>query len=379
MFLVIWGEMAGQAPEAFRDLALPVDSFREDPLRREQILNLVKVWSADSVLIKAKQRHKIPLAGGLGSLMGANWRYIKGHKTKYIGTNSRPLKVFKGIAGEIDLNIFLTPHLPPYVSLLLQAFEDKEPKPRKMRHWRSDLPPYPCVEELKLEGGGYLTVECECTPVHALREELQQDFLPTHPGAYSLQEHPNFGLPYPSMGVYGVWCFDCNHSCRPEVHPFDWIWWNDFTPENHRYIPGARIWFFAGMRDATRRFDDWSPEPLRGAIALPFYLPPGKQRLSIYMHVISQDSCREEALPAHDNFLEETLPVKFNSQNLLEVPGRTNPFVFRSNRDLPEGAARVRVLDHQHDPQTGESWGWIELRLAVDNLFAAKMTLWPVN
>lgn len=379
-FLMV-GALFGQAPKAFRDLVLPVDSFISDIPRREQILDLVQVWSADSVITKARQRHKIPVAGALGSLFGANWRFIDAHKKKYIGTNSRSFKVFRGVAGEVDLNIFLTPHLAPYVRMVKDAYEETAPGKRQIKHWRRDQPPYSCAEELNTGEGKYLTVECECTPLASHREELQEKFLPTAPGSHPLQEHPNFGVKYPSMGTYGVWCYDCNHSCRPEIHPFEWIWWNDLSREHHNYLPGGRIWYFAAMRDDTRRFNDWSPGPLKGGIAIPFYLPPQTELLSANLQLISHDEFAPEDFPGEPLFLEKSAPVLKRSQKLslpLSGEGPQRVIEFRSDKDLPAEAVRIQLLDVRHDPETGEVWGRLELRLSVESLLAAKLTLWPV-
>ncbi|MFN8393866.1 MAG: hypothetical protein U0176_04260 [Bacteroidia bacterium] len=271
---------------AWQQLAKPDQALRGNVVACEEAIDLVRAWVADSVLDRRKQRHK-GFGGWMGQrVIGLYWEYFDAHKRTYIGTSSRPFHIFDGVADEVDINIFIMPHLAPYMEMARKGFEEADARPRSEKGFRVQTPDqykspeeFPLPEEIKVEQG-YITIECEVTPQQEFAEELAKKMMPSEDGDYSLDTVPNFGTKYPSFGMTGVWCMDCNHNCRPEIHPIEWLWWLDLSAERPG-SPNAKSWMVSLLCDGSNRFHKWSPSPLGGEIALPFILPKGESTLKV--------------------------------------------------------------------------------------------------
>lgn len=270
----------------------------------EQAIDLVRAVVADSVVDRRKQRHK-GFGGWMGQrTIGLYWEHFDARKRTYVGSSSRPFHIFDGIADEVDINIFIMPHLPRYMEMAKKGYDLADERPRGERAFRVQTPDqyqspeeFPLPEELKVEQG-YITIECEVTPQQEFAEELKQKMMPSEEGDYSLDTVPNFGTKHPSFGMTGVWCMDCNHNCRPEIHPMEWLWWLDLSKER----PGseaAKSWMVSLMCDGSNRFHDWSPSPLGGEIALPFILPKSASILKVNIDWLLGDP-----VPAADSVWE---------------------------------------------------------------------------
>jgi hypothetical protein len=280
----------GQGREDAWQLLLKPDSLlRGDVIHTEEVIDLVDAWVVDSIVDKNKQRLK-GLGGWIAQRTWARyWQHYTPYKQKYVGSSSRPYKIFDGMADEMDINIFLMPHLPRYVLMVAQGFDIANDRPRPDEGFRFDNPEgFPVPEQLKYEDRGYLTVECEITPNQEFADALHKLFLPTRSGAYGLDTVSNFGTKHPSVGMTGVWCMDCNHNCRPEIHPFEWLWWMDLS-KNRPGSAQAKSWMVSLMVDASNRFRDWSRGPIAGEIAIPFVLRDGAETLKVDLQHIASD------------------------------------------------------------------------------------------
>lgn len=271
---------ASTATDAWALLAMPDSSLRKDIVGTERVIDLVEAWVADSVVTKEKQR--LNGFGGwfIQKTWARYWSYFDAHKQKYVGSMSRNYHVFDGPSDELDINIFVMPHLPRYIEMVRTGFDRADARNRPDGGFRIDTPPnYPLPEELYFEkahdqGKGYLTIECEVTPPLALLDQLHHSMFPVLEGDYDLDTVRYFGTRYPSVGMTGVWCMDCNHNCRPEIHPMEWLWWLDLSKESVGTAE-ARTWMVTLMVDGSRRFKDWTPSPATGEIAIPIYVPFG--------------------------------------------------------------------------------------------------------
>lgn len=270
-------------------LAMPDSLLLKDIIASEQLVDLVDAWVVDSLVEKNRQRLK-GFGGWIAQRTAARyWQQLDNVKQKYVGTNSRPYHIFNGVGDEVDINIFIMPHLPRYVDMVWAGFEEALKRPRSEEPFRFDEPAnFPLPEKLKYKERGYITVECEVTPNQEFAGDLSESFLPVLDGTYALDTMPNFGTKHPSIGMTGAWCMDCNHNCRPEIHPIEWIWWLDLSKERPG-SPSAKSWMVGLMVDASNRFNDWSPSPIAGEIVLPFLLPLDKQALTVQLDFIAGD------------------------------------------------------------------------------------------
>jgi hypothetical protein len=312
--------------EAWQLLRTPDSLLRGDVLHTEQVIDLVDAWVVDSVVDKEKQRLK-GLGGWIAQRTWARyWQHYTPHKQKYVGSSSRPYKIFDGVGDEMDVNIFVMPHLPRYVLMVAQGFDIANDRPRPDEGFRFDSPEgFPLPEELKYEDRGYLTVECEITPNQEFAAALHKLFLPTRSGAYGLDTIANFGTKHPSMGMTGMWCMDCNHNCRPEIHPIEWLWWLDMG-KNRPGSANAKSWMVSLMVDASNRFKDWTQGPLAGEIAIPFVLRDGAKVLRVDLQHIASDPvdlAMEDTLWAADGIQSED--TSFRMPLPVDSPGPNAP------------------------------------------------------
>lgn len=249
----------------------------------ESVLDLVQPWLLDSILEKKSQRHVSFWGWFLDKCLGLNWKYIDAGKQKYVGSSSRTMQVFDGVAREVDINLFIMPHLEPYVREVKEIYEyTLDHNKGNSKQFRIDNPPYPSPDALRFGDAGYFTIECEVTPGEEIRGEFDKKVMPLQAGANHLKDHPNFGVEFPSFGMMGTSCLDCNHNCRPEIHPIEWLWWLDMHPEN----PGGWEWIVTLLHDDTRRFEDWSAAPVEGQIGIPFRIPSGAESFELTIEVL---------------------------------------------------------------------------------------------
>jgi hypothetical protein len=267
-------------------------TLKDNIVRTEQAIDLVQAWVADSIAEKDKQRLK-GLGGWIAQRTAARfWLKYDERKKKYVGTISRPYHIYDGMADEVDINIFIMPHLPEYIQMVRKGFDLARERPRGDKAFRFDAPEnYPLPAELKVDDLGYITIECEVTPPQKFAQDLEKQLFPVKDGDYSLDTIPGFGTKHTSFGMTGVWCMDCNHNCRPEIHPIEWLWWLDLSESR----PATRTWQVALMVDGSNRFDDWSPSPISGEIAIPFVVNSSTRYLDINLqHIVSDPIAQAE-------------------------------------------------------------------------------------
>jgi hypothetical protein len=334
----------------------------------ESVLDLVHPRNLDSLLRAQKQRHNGLLGLTMHHAFARFWEFSDVVKRKYIGTNSRPLIIWDGIKKEMDINIFLMPSLPAYVSMARAAFEKALLRGRDEDHYRFDRPPFTPDEALRYQDRGYLTIECEITPPEASRAAFGELFFPMTPGEHDLNDMPQFGTASPSVGLYGAWCLDCNHNCRPEIHPIEWMWWLDMSPDDPAH-PDDWQWMIGLARDGTGRFEDWSAAPLQGRIAIPIVLPAGVSRYAVRVEALLQDGLRRLSVPV------DAASLLLNSQSQQFRIGEDGSQLDLQLVGIP-GSELVRCTlgPFQEDGQTGVRLGYLYISADVDGVLALRMT-----
>lgn len=250
----------------YQMIAHPDKMANSDLVQKEKLLDMVKAVSYDSVLTRQTQRHRIPGGGLLHWLFGMRWESLHLRKEKFIGTSAHEVSIFNGPFMEYDVNYFLIPHLPKYVNLQLRALDTmQQALGGKLKRALNYETPFENPPALKDPDGGHLAVEIECTPKKKYRKQLTEKFYPARKG-HRMADHPNFGSKHVAMGFYGPVCLDCTHGCRPEIHPYEWIWW---VPPVDSDSAGFS-WMAGYFKDNTARFKHWTTTPRAGIISLPF-------------------------------------------------------------------------------------------------------------
>lgn len=305
IFLAGWLPIRAQAPEGsipvYNLIAHPSKLSTAGIVEKEQLLDLVGAMSYDSVLTWQTERHRILGGGLLRWLFGMRWESLHLKKEKFIGTSAHEVSIFNGPFMEYDVNYFLIPHLPKYINLQLQALDTmQQALGGKLKRALNYETPFENPDELKDPDGGHLAVEIECTPRKKYRKQLTEKFYPARKGQ-RMAEHPNFGSKYVTMGFYGPACLDCTHGCRPEIHPYEWIWW---VPPDVSDSAGFS-WMVGYFKDNTARFKHWTTDPRAGVISLPFAFDASGANATIEIEHLVTGTMQPAAI---DSFL--VLPAK---------------------------------------------------------------------
>lgn len=348
-----------------------------DVVKREQILDLVRACTYDSVLGKGTQRHVVFPLGIMMNAVGMKWRAMDAVKQKYVGTHSRRFKMFYGIGKEKDYNFFLTPHIQPYVQMMAHAFDTAQTWRKSDKGYRLDSARWPCPPELQYKGE-CLSVECEGTPHPDYMQALDSLLLPTDKDKHGF-DHPNFHGEFPSIGLYGAFCLDCNHNCRPEIHPIDWMWWLDIDSARAE-VPATRTWFVGLLRDCSNRFDDWSASPLSGTLSIPFLVKAGRR-----VHISVDHLLMDEAVPGNYEGVPGSAAYRKNGDEPLlmtqmysHLRGRAPEFTFTINgqpvdlNNRPSDNGVFTAIEFVEE-ENGYIRGYVHLFASVKNVFAGRV------
>lgn len=337
----------------------------------EAILDLVRAHNLDSVLKARKQRHNGLLGWTLHNAFARFWEWQDSVKRTYIGSSSRPLVIWDGLEDEMDINVFLMPNLPAYVQMARAAYDASLERSRPEKHYRLDRPPFTPDEALRHKDQGFFTIECEVTPPMIGRTEFGERFFPLKPGTHLFQDTPRFGVESPSMGLYGAWCLDCNHNCRPEIHPIEWMWWLDMQPDNPAH-PDDWQWMIGLVRDGTGRFEDWSAAPLQGRIAVPIVIPAGAQAYAVRLEALSAHGMQPLKVPAGAGALP------FQSQTQHYQIGSSGCTLALELVGLSSTAhVRCQLSPFTEDTRTGARLGYLHISADTDAMLCMRMTAGP--
>lgn len=363
----------GTVPEIARFLTAPDEVMAKDQVVIESVLDLVEVWTVDSTIAKEKQ-HLTGIYGIVGRMLARYWQKLDSKKRKYIGSCSRPYKVYDGFAKEVDMNIFLMPHLDPYIDMVLEAYDAAFAVGRNEGGYRIDNPEYPSPERLKYKDQGYFSIECEGTPALGYREELAEVFIPTSEGSYELGEKPNFGVENPSFGLYGPWVMDCNHNCRPELHPMEWMWWLDLS-QDHPGGENAKSWMVGLMVDDSHRFDDWTLSPITGEITLPVVFPSNAERVTVSIEHLVVDTLFEAGLL--EKIVVPAASLKGQEMETQFRLGGTDGTLcsLSFSGELPGGGFRCWWGDLMTDQEKGLTFGELKIAVSAAKLYTGRITV----
>ncbi len=259
--------------ESFSYLLLPNNKIEDNDTINEIIIDLVNPILLDSTIEKRKAHLSVFALGWLINVIGGyNWRAESMTKQKFAGTVTRNTRSSKERYSEYDINFDLNFHLEKYLSKQFVAY-DLQKKIGRQDYRRGihlkDYAKSPFVRDTNNIDITLYRLHCELTPPDKFRIELNNLFYPTIPDGKGLIDHRNFQVQFPSMGFYGTTCLDCNHSCHPELHPYEWAWWLKATQND---TSTAKTWMIGLFHESSKRMKSWSRNPMTGSISIPFVI-----------------------------------------------------------------------------------------------------------
>ncbi len=339
-------------------LVMTNDSLMKNPVYTETILDGVIPIVKDTTFWPETQRLRIVFGDVLEGLLGLRWEAIHLKRTKLVGQSVREVTPYDGpFTKEYDINFFLVPHLPHYVDTVANWWHRAGKEGRNLFHSIIDDPEIIIPDKLRM-GNWYLYVECENTPIKSKRALIDSLFFPCLKGTKGLSGHVNFGNKYTCIGLYGPAVMDCNHSCKPEVHPYEWIWW--MKPDSSHST--KKEWYVGFHRDWSGRFRDWSTNPRIGRIKIPF-LVKADNDISLQIDLLTYD---EFVTQEHEKYFDdaEWIPAESFTTDVLRYPIKIKV------TGIPANCIKYRICNPSLVNINGVQYmkGLLELGMAVKNL-----------
>jgi hypothetical protein len=355
----------------FLSFYLPAKELREKISVAEELTDLVQCFSVDSILKRRKQRHRV-IGSPVIDLLGWNWRAVQRNKQKVVGT----VRKIGGVAEkphfrELDVNYDLIPHTQKYIDIYYRGYQAQMKTRKAARQRDFSQPPftYPTPETID-----NYRVHCECTPYfkEGYREKINENLYPVLSGA-NLTTHKNFMHEHPTMGMYGAFVLDCNHSCHPEIHPYEWLWWLDLNPEKDN-VQDKISWIFGYLRDVSQRQRNWVKKPRSGAISFPFIFKIDTKNKEIFIeHTITQKWC-PDGLPRIKGIPDSAVTLDFDTL-VFDVGRPGNSITLKSNQKLPADAGKLWLSNLNVDEKNGYVTGYVNLALSIENVYTGRVTM----
>lgn len=341
----------------------------------EQLVDLVKVFSVDSVLPSKSQRHRVAAAGWVISIFGYKWKALNMTKQKFVGTERDHIRVPGGepLFTEYDVNFNLIPHLRKYIDFIWPAYVQQRDRNRFKRIKNFEEAPW--VYPRTLEHINHYRMHCEITPPVDYRAMLNEKFYPCI-SPNSSKEHYNIGSDHVTYGMYGPFVADYNHTGHAEIHPYDWIWWYDTHPE--RLKQKGQTWFFGFMREASNRFRGWykKKEPRVGQISVPFVFDLSNDTLKIVLEHLVHDLFKKEGLAKLADIPADAMDLYFSEKDFTFADGGPQGKViqFTASNPIKQEGLKTWFSDLNWDKQNNLLTGYLNLGISVGILYNAKLS-----
>jgi hypothetical protein len=342
----------------------------------EHLVDLVKVFSVDSVLPSKSQRHRVAAAGWVISIFGYKWKALNMTKQKFVGTERDHIRVPGNppLFTEYDVNFNLIPHTRKYIDVVWPAYEQKCARNRFNRI--EDVNAAPCIYPETLENIEKYRMHCEITPPVYARAMLNEAFYPCiRPN--SSNEHYNIGTDHATFGMYGPFVADYNHTGGAEIHPYDWIWWYDTHPL--RLDEKSQTWFFGFMKESSNRFRGWykKKRPMTGQISVPFVFDLENDTLKITLQHLVHDLFNSEGLNDLSGVPENASDLYFSEKNFSfensELSGKN--IRFELSYPIKQEGMKTWFSDLNLDKDANLLTGYLNLGISVEQLYNAKVTI----
>jgi hypothetical protein len=370
-------------PKAFRNLLLTNQQIEYNDTINEEIIDLVNPVVLDSILDRKKEHHELFLLGWfIHAFGGYDWREVKMVKQKFVGTAHDDGRSSEDEFTEYDINFTLHFHLNKYLYQSFDAYDQQAhihrqdirsklyPRRHKPRNYA--VPPF--VRDTNNLNANMYGVHCEVTPPIAFRSMINYLFYPVFPGI-NIDRHPNFMGTHPSMGFYGASCLDCNHSCHPEIHPYEWLWWMNL----HSGSPKDKVFLLGMLKDASNRFHQWSHNPKTGKATVPFAFEvkdtAATGRIITIEHLVFgkfiDSNLTKMGLPAN-TFNTDQRSVQVT---LADGKGVNIPITVMFPNQMIGAGVRYWVTDVNWDAQNHILSGLLNLATSVQDLYMTRVTV----
>ncbi len=354
----------------FLSFYLPAKELREKISVAEELTDLVQCFSVDSILKKRKQRHRV-IGSRIIHVLGWNWRSINMKKIKVVGT----VRKISGVAEkahfkELDVNYDLIPHTQKYIDIFYSGYQAQMKTKRAARERDFSQPPftYPTPETID-----NYRLHCECTPYFKddYREKINTHLFPVYSGN-NLLTHKNFMHEHPTMGMYGAFVLDCNHSCHPEIHPYEWLFWLDLSPEKDN-VQDKISWIFGYLRDVSQRQRNWVKNMRSGAISFPFIFKTDNKNKEIFIeHTITQE-WRPDGFSRIKGIPDGAVSLDFETL-VFDVGRPGNSITIKTNQKLPAEAGKFWLSNLNVDEKNGYVTGYVNLAVSIENIYTGRIS-----
>ena len=358
----------GPIPKAYLKLQESRPDIRDNDLLNEEIIDLVEVQLADSALLKKTERHRVFILGWVINVFGYKWRSIDMRKSKYVGTTKREARVPSDdiIFTEYDVNMDIYSNIDKYLDMSWSGRQYQLDRNKQMRKKKTSVPPY--IEPDKNGNRSPYSLHCELTPPEGYRAMLNEKFYPCQqPNSFAA--HENFGGPTPSIGLYGAFVADCNHSCHPEIHPYEWIWWYDLHPK--RDSESNQSWFIGMFKEGSNRFPHWSKGPREGTISIPFLFDADRTDNSITIEHLVFSKMDTVGLKHKFNLPEDAFTLDF-TQRENTLAGF--PVTLKLSNPMTRNGILAWFSDVTYDAKSRMISGRLNLAARAEEVYTAKVS-----
>lgn len=341
----------------------------------EELVDLVKAFSIDSILPSKSQRHRVGEAGWIISIFGYKWKALNMTKQKFVGTERDGIRVpgHGPRFTEYDVNFNLIPRIKKYIDITWIGIVQQRDKNRFNRIKNFDEAPWVYPETL--ENIKRYRMHCEITPPQEYLPLLNEKFYPVMT-PNSSKEHPNIGSDYTTFGLYGAFVADYNHTGHPEIHPYEWLWWYDTHPD--RLKETGQTWYVGYMKEASNRFRGWykKKEPRVGQVSVPFVFDLKNDTLQITLEHLLHDMFNAEWLSKLQGIPETASDLYFSEKTLTFTDAGLKGKVIRYSTSNPirrEGM-KTWFSNLNWDKEKGLLTGYLNLGVSVENVYGAKVS-----
>lgn len=358
----------GPIPKAYLKLQESRPDIRDNDLLNEEIIDLVEVQLADSALLKKTERHRVFILGWVINVFGYKWRSIDMRKSKYVGTTKREARVPSDdiIFTEYDVNMDIYSNIDKYLDMSWSGRQYQLDRNKQMRKKKTSVPPY--IEPDKNGNRRPYSLHCELTPPEGYRAMLNEKFYPCQqPNSFAA--HENFGGSAPSIGLYGAFVADCNHSCHPEIHPYEWIWWYDLHPK--RDSESNQSWFIGMFKEGSNRFPHWSKGPREGTISIPFLFDADRTDNSITIEHLVFSKMDTVGLKHKFNLPEDAFTLDF-TQREKTLAGF--PVTLKLSNPMTRNGILAWFSDVTYDGKSRMISGRLNLAARAEEVYTAKVS-----
>ena len=362
-------------PSSFLELRIRNDSISANDILNERIVDLVKVDERDKNVPTPWTTHQ---GGGFGwfiRMIGFYWQAVDRQRYKFVGTNRNGLSMpgEKDQLTEHDINFTLVPHLDQYMNFVYRGRMEQIKHRQFRRARRADVTKAPYIPPT-LQTAEIYDLHCELTPPKRMRDSVNALFYPCVHGN-NLDKHQNFCDMKPTVGMYGVFVLDCNHSCHPEIHPYEWLWWLKLTKDETGGSNFNKTWMLGFFKESSNRFILWSRSPRVGTISIPFIFKTNEVKSYLKLTTLVPGKFRPRGIR-----LMKTLPAntkRFDfADTLINIPmnsGINFPLRLRTDKPIKTQALRWWISDLQTDSNNEWVWGYFNMVVSVKDGYNAKL------